>query len=419
MMSRSILLTATLAVFLGPAHAAVGQSLGCKRAVDATSDLRRGLATGALNLGQVLSRARELMQICPESAEVFRIAACCAEALGDTRAEGWRSRAVLNRAPTTACHDLTPGASGAPTGPAVAAPPGPVRRKFALLVGIGSFADTSIPRLNYPAKDAQDLARTLIDPQVGRFKSADVKVLVDSTATRGAILDALQSLILQAQADDLVVLFVSSHGSPNRSGAGLAGVGYILAHDTSSAGIWRDGLEYRSFADKVELIRARRKVLFLDTCFSGQGARGPAGAKAMSLGGVGLSAATANMFLSGEGTYVVSSSRDDEQSWESDTLRNGYFSHFLIDALKRGSEPPTLADVFAHLERNVPTAVARDKGAPQHPVMFPRNTKADLRVGVATANEGSDASSDDFAPQSDEPGARRYATFLKNGGWSW
>lgn len=374
--------TSVLAVLLGPAAVAKGDSLGCKRAAEVNAELRLGLAAGTLSPTQALARARELMQICPESAETFRIAACCAEVLGDRRAANWRSRAALNRAPTVTCSDLTPATAGASARDRTPeAPPGPVRRKFALLVGIGQFADPAIPRLTYPKKDAEDLARTLVDPRFGRFKAEDVRVLANAAATRTAVLDALQELILVAQPDDLVLLFISSHGSPNRPGAGLAGVGYILAHDTSAARIWRDGLEYRSFADKVALIQARRKVLFLDTCFSGQSAGAPPGAKALTLAGVGLSAATANMFLSGEGTYVVSSSRDDEQSWESDELRNGYFTHFLIEALQHAGTP-TLGAVYEHVARNVPPAVARDKGAQQHPVMFPNNAQADLRIGV-------------------------------------
>lgn len=351
---------------------------GCRRAQETVDVIKREYAAGGADHKAVVERLRQLMQACPESPEVFRLAACSGRAVGDPRATQWESRAALNGATTKSCDDLGRGTAVAPrpAGP----PPKYVRRKHALLIGIGAFADPTIPALQYPAKDAKDIARTLSDPNVGRFSPGNVTVLTDAQATRASVLDALQELILKAQEEDLVVLYLSSHGSPNRDGTGLAGVGYIVTHDTEKKTMWRDALEYRSFADKVSLIKARRKVLFLDTCYSGQASR--PGAKALMLEGVGVGESTAKMFLSGEGTYVISSSRDNERSWESDAFKNGYFTHFLIQALRQGQEPPTIRQVFDHIARAVPETVAREKQEPQHPVMYPNDTQADVRIGV-------------------------------------
>jgi hypothetical protein len=121
-------------------------------------------------------------------------------------------------------------------------------------------------------------------------------------------------------------------------------------------------------------------VTFLDTCFSGEASK--RGEKALAIEGVGVAEQTAKMFLSGEGTFVIMSSKSNERSWESDRIENSYFTYYLIDAMKRAKEPPTVQQIFDHISAKVPEAVARDKHAPQHPQMQPSGSVADVRIGV-------------------------------------
>ena len=65
---------------------------------------------------------------------------------------------------------------GVPTGSNPATPEalakssaGPVQQKWALVIGISSFADRVVPKLNYTAADANGFASILADPTVGRF----------------------------------------------------------------------------------------------------------------------------------------------------------------------------------------------------------------------------------------------------------
>jgi uncharacterized caspase-like protein len=255
------------------------------------------------------------------------------------------------------------------------------------VVGIGRFKDPGIPRLQYTAKDARDLAAVLVDPRYGRFDPAKVTLLTDEKATRVNILSALQDLFLKTQEDDLIFIYVSSHGSPRRNDMGLNGAGYIVTYDTSLRSIFLDALDYEGFSRQVSLLKARRKVIFLDTCFSGQASG--RGEKALAIEGGGVNLETARLFLSGEGTYIVTSSKADERSFESESLQNSYLTHYLMAALSRGGEPPTIKEVYSVLAREVPAAVARDKGMPQHPQLVPADGAGDLRIGVAPRGEAS------------------------------
>ncbi|MBW8873632.1 MAG: caspase family protein [Acidobacteria bacterium] len=364
-------------VLLPAAVPAVAESPNCTQARSMVADAQAMVEAGHPDYAAILSKMKTATGLCAALGDAWKHAYCSAVALGDKKASFYRDQAVLNGVKRLECGS---GASGATQAPVPL--PSHVRDKYALVIGIGKFKDPDIPTLQFPAKDARDLAAVLKDPKYGRFDPAHVVLLTDEQATRANILSALNDLIGKAKEDDLVFLYFSSHGSPHQEDAALQGVGYIVTYDTSRKSLFIDALEYEDFSRKVALIKARRKVAFLDTCYSGQA---KPGAKGLFIeDGRGIDDKTARLFLSGEGTYVVTSSKSSERSFESETLHNGYFTYYLINALKAGSEPPTVRQVFDVLSREVPAAVLKDKGAPQHPQILPEDGRGDVRIGVST-----------------------------------
>lgn len=371
----SILVLGLLLRMVWPLRAAA-ESPNCIQARAILSQVVTLYDSSPIDHVSILSKLDTARHLCPTLGEAFKWSYCSASALGrQQKARTYKDRAIFNEVSDFSCVK-------AKVVPELPPLPSFVREKYALIVGVGQFRDPQVPALRFAAKDARDLAAVLTDPRYGRFDKAKVRVLTDQQATRANILDSLQNLILEAGEDDLVLIYVSSHGSPQRDGAGLGGVGYIVTHDTALKNIWVDALDYQSFSARAAMIKARRKVVLLDTCYSGQASR--TGEKALAIESAGVGAATAKLFLSGEGTYVITSSKDDEKSFESETLSNSYFTHHLIAALKRSEEPPTLKQIFQWMERDVPEAVARDFAMPQHPQMLPAESPGDLRIGVAT-----------------------------------
>ena len=362
-----------LACFLLVATAMRAESPECNQARAMVAEIREMYAAGQPDHAAILGKAKTASSLCAALGEAWKYSYCSAVALGDKRANFFRSQAVFNGVKTLECEAAT--ASGPP---AQAPLPGYVRDKYALVIGIGKFRDPSIPTLQFAAKDARDLAAVLTDPRYGRFDPSHVTLLTDEKATRANILSSLNDIIVKAGEEDLVFLYVSSHGSPRQDDLGLQGVGYIVTYDTAVKSLWLDALEYEDFSRKVSLIKARRKVAFLDTCFSGQ----TKGAKSLVLDTRGIDDKTARLFLSGEGTYVITSSRASERSFESETIHNSYFTFYLIEALKAGPEPPSVRQVFDALARKVPESVLKDKGASQHPQILPEDGRGDVRIGV-------------------------------------
>lgn len=354
---------------------AAAQSAGCNRARAIVDEVAGLIESTDADQRAILQKLKTAHQLCPTLGDAWKYAYCCASILGDQQsARVYKERAIFNGVSKVECQ--TAGGSTERLAPL----PSSVRQKYALVVGIGRFKDPTIPQLRYAAKDAKDVAEVLADPRHGNFDPGNITLLTNEQATRAAILNALQQIFLQAREDDLVVTYVSSHGSPAEQERGLGGIGYIVTYDANVKNLWIDGLEYKDFAKKTMMIKARRKVTFLDTCFSGEASK--RGEKALAIEGVGVDEGTAKMFLSGEGTFVITSSRATERSWESDRIQNSYFTYYLIDALKRSQEPPTIKEIFDYLSARVPTAVAREKQAPQHPQMQPSDGSGDVRIGV-------------------------------------
>lgn len=354
------------------------ESASCNRARAIVEEVKALYTAAQPDHRAALEKLRTAEQLCPTLGEAWKYSYCSAQALGDAQnARLYKDRAVFNSVADLDC-------GGAHV--EVKAPlPSYVRQKFALVVGISKFKDSSLD-LKYPAKDATDFAALLKDPQHGNFLPENVILLTDEKATRAAILNGIQQLFLRAHEEDLVVVFISSHGLPKKADQGLAGIGYIVTSDASRDDVWATSLEYPQLGEKTEMIKARRKVVFLDTCYSGQISQ--RGGKSLSIEGTGPDERTAKMFLSGEGTFVVMSSKGDEQSWESEKIRNGYFTHYLIEAFQKAKEPPTIKEVFDYLSMNVPDAVARDKQRPQHPQMYPSTGPRDVRISVIPQPQG-------------------------------
>ena len=67
---------------------------------------------------------------------------------------------------------------------------------------------------------------------------------------------------------------------------------------------------------------------------------------------------------------------------ESIELRHGYFTYFLLDALKKSNGNSPLSQVFAAVAQHVSQRVAVG-GMHQHPVMNRSSEDADFALGVA------------------------------------
>jgi hypothetical protein len=257
-----------------------------------------------------------------------------------------------------------------------------VRDKWALVIGVKEFADGRINPLKYTTKDAEEFAALLKNPDYGRFKEDHVQVLMDKKATTQAIKEKLNWLARSAKEDDMVVIYLSSHGSPGEMDT--AGVSYVVTYNTdikNPDSLYATALPMVDIADAVRTrIKAQRAVVLLDTCHSGAAVQG---ARALTAKDIGVSTNTLNRIRQGVGRVIIASSQANERSWESEDLKHGYFTYYLIEGLKQNNGLVSIEKVYSYLRDQVSRLVSqKQNGASQNPVLSKSEQMAEIIIGV-------------------------------------
>ena len=257
---------------------------------------------------------------------------------------------------------------------------GPITQKWALVIGISRFADHGVPELRYTTADAASIAAALKDPNIGRFPPAHVHTLSDEQATTKNIKEELNFIARHAEPNDLVLIYVATHGTP-RSADTAGGANNLITYDTEvsgSSGINEDAL-YGTAYSMIDLaiavatrMRSLRTVIILDTYYSG----GAAGSGASSIVSAAPSGDMLKRMTEGTGRIVLAASSVNEQSLESPELKHGYFTYFLLRALQQSRGRAPLTQVFASVAQQVSHSVN------QHPVMSRSSADADFAIGA-------------------------------------
>lgn len=254
------------------------------------------------------------------------------------------------------------------------APNTPISDKWAVVVGISEFVKPSL-NLKYAAKDASDFKNFLVSKC--HFAPDHIRLITNQNATKNKIMDVLGDSWLPRVTlpADLVVIYISSHGSP--SSLDVAGVNYIVAHDTDPEKLFTTGIPIQHLAETIrERVHSKRVLIVLDACHSGA-------ASGESKGLQRTANVDASAFAQGTGHAVICSSSRSESSWESKNQPNGVFTKALIDAFASKGESTKLTDAFGKLKEKVQTQVAAERGVMQTPVLEASKWKGDELILAA------------------------------------
>jgi len=355
-----------------------------KRAIELCSDLGeawyyRSLVEAKLGHAQVASYAMRQAQLFPSDA--------LSERQDPFVLSTPRSRGLETPAP-----GQTPKPSGGPA------------QKWALVVGIASFEDKVIPPLSYTASDAKSFADVLLSPQYGHFKQENVHVLLNDQATTRHIKEQLNWLARSASPDDLVVVYIAAHGSPRE--VDTAGVSYIITHDTDIGtdpnnpdidSLYATALPMIDLANAVATrVRAERTAIFLDTCFSGNAAQPEKKVMAPGIASGAVAPATLDHIKQGSGRIIFTASGVNEESLESDSIKHGYFTYYLVQALEQQNGAVPLTQAFAFVQQHVHARAQTEAHAEQNPVLSRSEDNTDFSLG---AQPGTNASVEQFQAQ--------------------
>jgi WD40 repeat protein/uncharacterized caspase-like protein len=223
---------------------------------------------------------------------------------------------------------------------------------YVLTIGVSEYADHRY-QLTYPDKDARDLS-DFFQSSTGPFGAVLGRRLLNEDATKEKIL-ASRTWLEQAEASDHVVVFLAGHGLLDER------LDYYFATvDVDFQKPAGRGLPYEAIEGLLDGLKARNKLLLLDTCHAGEldkdefaladaaidesgvKVRGLRGAIAVEEHPFGLG--KTNQVLEelfadlrrGTGAMVISASGGAEFAMESKDWNNGVFTYAVLTGLKQG-----------------------------------------------------------------------------------
>jgi hypothetical protein len=228
-------------------------------------------------------------------------------------------------------------------------------RKFALIVGVSRYRDDGVRDLQFADADARELRDFLRRPEGGGFKPDDILYLENEQATLEGVTAALDRILSQAGPNDLILLFIAGHGGPDPYAPQNL---YYILHDTRVADLSHTALPMTTLQEKLNLARARRAVVFIDTCHSaGLGGAQPAGARGFENNLINLY--SAKLFKE-EGRAALTSSDVNEFSYENKRWGGGHgvFTYALLEGLRGQADANadsfiTAGELFAYVRDRV------------------------------------------------------------------
>jgi len=176
--------------------------------------------------------------------------------------------------------------------------------RYAVVIGISDYPG-SVNDLQYCDDDADAIYTTLTEV----YGFTGVTVLKDTSATRGAILTAIEDLVSQAGSDDEVVFFFSGHGAngvaSDDDDERIDEAIVVCNNDNSDLTYIWDGELRDAFAESA----ASRIIFIFDSCLAG-----------------GM-----QQDLQSPGRVIAMAAGERGYSYETDALQNGEFTYYFVE----------------------------------------------------------------------------------------
>jgi hypothetical protein len=223
---------------------------------------------------------------------------------------------------------------------------------YALLVGVGKYKDPKVRRVT-TAQDVTQFHDFIVERR-SLFRNVYVAFLRDTHATKANIVKALTKQLTKARKNDIVLIYMNSHGSLPASENARP---FFITYDYD-----RSHPETRLYLSDKSLyknIRSERLLFLSGSCFSGGFLTG------LSRGG------EMDFLGSLKGRFGMSSSRADEVSWGGGQWGMGVFGFYLIKGLRGASDVSgdgsiSVKELYEYVAKNVENET---KGR-QHPQLF-------------------------------------------------
>lgn len=269
---------------------------------------------------------------------------------------------------------------------------------YLVSIGVSKYNDSRF-NLNYASKDASDISQ-LFRGDTSLYKNIHIRTLTDSQVTSSS-LSSLRTFFEGAGRDDVVMLFVAGHGLLDVKLDYYFGT-YDMDFDNPSG----KGIIYENIEALFDGLNSLKKILFMDTCFSGEIDKDDmelAQASNTEFGNVTFRGAGAGVRMKeafgmenttelmkelftdirkGTGSTVISSAGGAEFAMEGEQWKNGLFTFCVLNGINKKAADLNKDGkiMLSELQDYVRTNVSKLSDGRQSPTSRVQNISMDFRI---------------------------------------
>ena len=199
---------------------------------------------------------------------------------------------------------------------------------FVLAVGTNQYLDDFFPPLKWAESDATRFASEL--GKDSEFKVERI-VLTGAKVSKTSIKDAIKSISARSKSADMIIVYLSGHGSLRLGKDGELEPVLVLP-DTKSSDLTLTSLPQKKIISWIDALKLRKKILITASCHSGVGKSRltPEIKKILSQN---KSALAPELSDTSEGMIVLSAAARNEVAIEDDRFSSDLYTHFFLTSL--------------------------------------------------------------------------------------
>ena len=264
-------------------------------------------------------------------------------------------------------------------------------KRWGIIIGINTYDDPNINRLQFAAPDARSIYEVLTHPETGGFKAEHLHLLTSDSENpppRANILESLSLLSQIVQAGDTVLFYFAGHGVTQN------GISYLLPADTRADVLAQTAIPFSKIYQSIQ--HARHQLIFLDASHSDWHHRGkPVPSGVMSDGFAEA------VFSKAPGRATLTACSINESGFEDANLGYGVFAYYLLEALHGtpdmvADHRVTFSEVSSHLTARVKAwAFANRK---QQTPRISSNISGEVALTLPIVQKSIPAPSPEYAP---------------------
>jgi WD40 repeat protein len=264
---------------------------------------------------------------------------------------------------------------------------------YAVVVGVSQYHNPAL-NLRFSSKDAQDMARALTTAGKHLFGDRIHVRLLHSEAgaagqpTRPNIMAALGEVARQATHEDVLVVYLSGHGT---NYGGQDGDFYYLTQEASSLTLADPALREASalsshyLTETFKQIMAQKQLFIVDACASGRVVE-----NLLSRKDVPASTIRAlDKMRDRTGSFIITGCAADAASYEASRYGQGLLTYSLLSGIRGGALQNNCIEVepLLHYAREMVPQLATDIGGIQEPRIFSPNAGSSFTIGCLSPEE--------------------------------